>query len=68
MITDYDLPDHATPVSIRTHCADPVPFLIYDSRKTTVINEDVTYTENSCRNTGTFIEEGHKLMDMFLQV
>jgi len=62
------LPDHATPVSIRTHCADPVPFLIYDSQKTTVINEDITYTENSCRNTGTFIEEGHKLMDMFLQV
>lgn len=26
------LPDHPTPVSLRTHTADPVPFLLYDSR------------------------------------
>lgn len=26
------LPDHPTPISLRTHTADPVPFLLYDSR------------------------------------
>lgn len=61
------LPDHATPVSIKTHCADPVPYLIYDSRNANVVNEDISYTENNCRNSGTFVEEGHTLMDLFLQ-
>lgn len=27
------LPDHATPLAIRTHSADPVPYLIFDSRQ-----------------------------------
>ncbi len=27
------MPDHATPVSVRTHTRDPVPYAIYDSRK-----------------------------------
>lgn len=33
--TDYRiliLPDHPTPISLRLHTADPVPFLLYDSR------------------------------------
>jgi len=27
------MPDHATPVSLKTHTSDPVPFAIYDSKK-----------------------------------
>jgi len=27
------LPDHATPIDVRTHVDDPVPFAIYDKRK-----------------------------------
>lgn len=27
------VPDHRTPLSIRTHSAEPVPFVLYDSRK-----------------------------------
>jgi 2,3-bisphosphoglycerate-independent phosphoglycerate mutase len=31
------LPDHPTPISIKTHTADPVPFMIFDSRKVLII-------------------------------
>lgn len=27
------MPDHATPLSVRTHTRDPIPFMIYDSEK-----------------------------------
>ena len=28
------LPDHPTPIKVKTHTANPVPYLLYDSRKT----------------------------------
>jgi len=61
------LPDHPTPVAIQTHCSDPVPFMIYDSRNTDVLNKDAVYTENYCKENGCFIEHGYTLMDIFLQ-
>jgi len=40
------LPDHATPIEVRTHTAEPVPFAIYDTRKK---GDDVKrYTEEEC--------------------
>ncbi len=62
------LPDHPTPVSIRTHCADPVPYLIYDSQKTEIANPDMIYSEACAKKAGTFIQEGHTLMDRFLDI
>ena len=58
------LPDHPTPVSLKTHVSDPVPYLIYDrtSKKETGKN----YTEKSAKETGNYIEEGYKLMAHFL--
>lgn len=61
------LPDHPTPIAIRTHCSDPVPFFIYDSRKPDVTNPEAVYTEAFARSTGLVINEGHKLMDIFLE-
>lgn len=60
------LPDHATPLSLRTHVSDPVPFLIYSSTKETKssINKfDETIAE---RTDVTKQEKGHQLMDLFL--
>jgi 2,3-bisphosphoglycerate-independent phosphoglycerate mutase len=58
------LPDHYTPVKKRTHVADPVPYLLYDSRK------DVSGCENFCERTaiekGRLIEPGHDLMRRFI--
>ena len=61
------LPDHPTPVAIKTHCDDPVPFFIYDSRKPDVVNSEAVYTEAFIRSTGLVIQEGHTLMDKFLE-
>lgn len=61
------LPDHPTPIAIRTHCSDPVPFFIFDSRKPNVIHPEAVYTEAFARSTGLVINEGHKLMDIFLE-
>jgi len=38
------LPDHPTPIAIRTHCSDPVPFMIYRSGNP-VADENAVYTE-----------------------
>lgn len=59
------LPDHATPLELRTHTADPVPFLLFDS--TNPFNSgQLSYHEESAKETGLFIEEGYTLMDYFL--
>jgi 2,3-bisphosphoglycerate-independent phosphoglycerate mutase len=60
------LPDHPTPLSLRTHTADPVPYIIYrkSSHKPSGIQG---YDEFEAQRTGIFIEQGHKLMDRFFQ-
>ncbi len=61
------LPDHPTPLEIRTHSADPVPFVIYDSRKERK-GGAVSYDETIAgRKDALVFEQGHKLMDHFLQ-
>ncbi len=40
------MPDHPTPVSVRTHTREPVPFVIYDSRAPRRGAE--SYSEKSC--------------------
>ena len=59
------MPDHPTPISIRTHTSDPVPYLIYDStrqRKTIA-----RYNEKEAASTGNFESEGFRLMERFLK-
>lgn len=60
------LPDHATPLSLRTHTADPVPFLIYDSQ---LEQNGVSrgFDEQSAGDAGFFLGEGYRLMDLFLR-
>jgi len=57
-------PDHATPLSLRTHTHDPVPFLIYDSRKTKS-GADV-FSEETAKAGGKYIEKGYTLMEKFI--
>lgn len=61
------LPDHATPLAIRTHSAEPVPFMLYDSRsekQNAVSGYDETITE---RDDIMVFDEGYKLMDYFIR-
>ena len=59
------LPDHPTPIATKTHSREPVPFLIYKSTDEK-ISPDAVYTEKYAASTGLFVEEGHKLLDMFI--
>lgn len=61
------LPDHPTPIKLKTHVSDPVPYIIYDSTKETDTNKDLTYTEENGKKTGIFIEQGYTLMNRFLE-
>lgn len=55
------LPDHPTPVCVRTHTADPVPYLLYDSRK--ALGSAEAYSENAAGRSGLVTEQGFKLID-----
>ncbi len=56
-------PDHATPLSLKTHTNDPVPFMIYDSSKEN--NGVKSFNEKTASETGLFVEKGHTIMDLF---
>lgn len=55
------LPDHPTPVCIRTHTSENVPYILYDSTAPQV--HDWHYNEKEAAETGHFIGEGHTLID-----
>ena len=58
------LSDHKTLMSSRTHDGDPVPFMIYDSRKP--VDCGLTYTEENGEK-GPYVEPGTRLMDMLFE-
>lgn len=55
------LPDHPTPIRLRTHIGDPVPYLLYDS--TAKLGTGALYNEASAQQTGVFVEKGYTLID-----
>lgn len=59
------LPDHPTPVEVRTHTGDPVPYLLYDSRK--VQKGPDRYNEKTAAHSGKEWPEGYRLMGHLLQ-
>ncbi len=59
------MPDHPTPISLKTHVSDPVPYVIFDSTKTDG-GSGLAYTEKNGESTGVYIEKGYTLMDKFL--
>lgn len=61
------LPDHPTPLRLRTHTDDPVPYMLFDSRNKSK-DENKAYTERYAKTTGICLEEGYTLMDQFLQL
>ena len=59
-------PDHPTPLNIKTHSGNPVPYLIYSSKDEK--NSGVTcFTEAQANKTGNFIEKGFEMMSYFLE-
>jgi 2,3-bisphosphoglycerate-independent phosphoglycerate mutase len=75
-ISQYDatvlvMPDHPTPLDIRTHTDNPVPFALYDSQETwNTIDKGRGargYSEKDARETGLFIPRGYTLLDSLLR-
>ena len=58
------LPDHPTPIAIRTHSMDPVPFMIYSSEKKE--NGVKTIDEYTAETTGLYIPDGYTLMERLI--
>lgn len=57
------LPDHPTPICIRTHTGDSVPYMLYNSKEEEV--ENWQYNEKEAEASGNYVAEGHKLIDYF---
>ncbi|HEY5996690.1 MAG TPA: cofactor-independent phosphoglycerate mutase [Candidatus Deferrimicrobiaceae bacterium] len=60
------LPDHPTPVKIRTHAQEPVPFVYYPAPPSMQGNTAARYTEAEARSTGLFVDSGTRLMGHLL--
>ena len=61
------LPDHPTPLTLRTHTSDPVPFILYSSDRTEDARTSERYDELSCAETGYRVEHGHRLFGSFVE-
>jgi 2,3-bisphosphoglycerate-independent phosphoglycerate mutase len=59
------LPDHPTPLSIRTHTADPVPYVIYSKGEGDREAPVEGFDEFSAKGSGIFIERGFELIERF---
>ena len=57
-------PDHPTPLSVRTHVSDPVPFVMYDSGKNAAGIE--TYNEGLVKTTRIYYPSGVDMFKAFL--
>jgi len=57
------MPDHPTPIELKTHCDDPVPFVLWGPGFRS--NGAVAFTEAEAKKTGLVIEQGHTIMARF---
>jgi len=60
------LPDHPTPIRVRTHTSNPVPYLLYDSRMSQ--SGQTSYNEKTAEESGIVCRDGHKLLDKLLEI
>lgn len=59
------LPDHPTPIALRTHVRKPIPFVIYDSEDHP--HSGVEVYDEHCGDGKLFVPEGDKLIDLFIK-
>ncbi len=67
---DYSIlvmPDHPTPLAIRTHTSDPIPYLLYSSKNSVSDSGYTTYTEAEAKKTGVFVEHGYTLINKLFE-
>jgi 2,3-bisphosphoglycerate-independent phosphoglycerate mutase len=54
------MPDHPTPVAIKTHVAEAVPFILWGPGCSA--NGAARFTEAEAKKTGLFINKGYRIM------
>ncbi len=59
------LPDHPTPIQVRTHSDDPVPFVLWGAGFGP--SGAARFTEAEARRTGIFLPEGYNIMAKLLR-
>lgn len=59
------MPDHPTPIRVRTHTSDPVPYLLYDS--TQMLQNKWDYNEKDAKKSGNVVPEGWQMMYKLFQ-
>lgn len=59
------MPDHPTPIALKTHVGEPVPFLLWGSGIEP--NGAAVYSEASARATGLVLDPGRQVMDLLLK-
>lgn len=59
------LPDHATPVSLKTHTPDLIPFAMYG--KDVPVKNFLGYNEKEAQKSELYFEQGYQLMEYFIK-
>jgi len=59
------MPDHPTPIEIRTHSPDPVPFMLWGPGFSA--NGARRFTEAEAAKTGLFVDPGYSLMGRLIE-
>jgi len=59
------LPDHPTPIRVRTHTANDVPYMLYDS--TAKQTQSWNYNEAEAAAAGNFVAKGHEMIERLFE-
>ena len=62
------MPDHPTPIKIRTHTDEPIPYMLYDSTKTLGKEPHLPYSEKNGKASRLFEENGYRLIEKLLEM
>lgn len=55
------MPDHPTPVHLRTHTSDAIPYMLYDNTK--LMDENWKYNEANAKDSGNYTADGYTLIN-----
>lgn len=59
------MPDHPTPITLKTHVPDPVPFVLFSSGGKKQDNL-LKYNESDAKKTGVVVKKGHSLIEALI--
>ena len=59
------MPDHPTPICVRTHTADPVPYMLYDS--TDKLAKSWNYNEREAKQSGNDVAHGYEMIEKLFE-